>query len=116
VKKLILAAIVAASLSAVIPAAASASSCGGWYAYNRDGEAAQVSRVVPLQGMNCASSRYVVNQWLKPAYQRQWSNRIPTHFYDGYVTWYCHKTSVYSWRCDEYDSGTAFRFNAVYYG
>lgn len=95
---------------------AHASGCGGWYTGNRDGEYGQVSNVVPMRGMNCASSRYVVNKWLKPAYQRQWSARIPTNFYDGYVTWYCHKTSRFNWRCDEYDSGTAFRFRAVYFG
>jgi len=49
-------------------------------------------------------------------YRKQWSNRIPTNFYDGYVTWYCHKTSRLNWRCNEYDSGTSFRFRAVYYG
>jgi hypothetical protein len=115
-KQFVLAAIVAAAVCAVVPAVASAASCGGWYAYNLDGEAARVNRVKPMKGMNCASSRYVFNQWLKPAYEQQRSNRIPTDFYDGYVTWHCHKTSYYRWRCDEYDSNTAFRFKAVYYG
>jgi|tagenome__1003787_1003787.scaffolds.fasta_scaffold17569193_2 hypothetical protein len=115
-KKFILGAVSALLLAIVIAPTAHAATCGGWYSYNRDGEAARVSNVAPMQGMNCASSRYVVNKWLRPAYQSQYSNRIPTRFYDGYVTWYCHKTSGYDWRCDEYTSNTAFRFTAVYYG
>ena len=67
-----------------------------------------VHSVVPMKGMNCASARYVVNKWLKRGYERQSYNRIPTHFFDGYVTWHCRRTSGYGWRCDEYTSNTAF--------
>jgi hypothetical protein len=112
-----IAAVAALSLTGVAEAstAHSASSCGGWYAWNLDGEAASV-RNVTRSGMNCASSKYVVNRWLKKGYERQTRNRIPTHFYDGYVTWTCYKTSYYRWKCAEYESGTSFRFTAVYYG
>lgn len=107
-----------AALAAILvtPSLASASNCGGWYTGNRFDEYAEVSNVVPMKGMNCASSRYVVNKWLKRGYERQYTNRIPTHFFDGYVTWHCRRTSGYGWRCDEYTSNTAFKFKAVYYG
>ena len=62
--------------------------------------------------MNCPSARYVVDKWLRRAYERQWSNRIPTSFYDGYVSWSCFRTSYLRWRCEEYTSNTAFRFKA----
>ena len=115
-KRYIIAALVVVTAILAVPSMAHAGNCGGWYSYNLDGEAASVSNVRPKQGMNCASSRYVANKWLRKSYQRQYANRLPTHFYDGYVTWYCGKTGSYRWRCDEYDSGTAFTFRAVYHG
>ncbi|MDA0168328.1 hypothetical protein OJ998_04450 [Solirubrobacter taibaiensis] len=115
-KKFIIAALAALTAILAVPSLASASNCGEWYTSNRYGEEASVHSVVPMQGMNCASARYVVNKWLKRGYQRQSSNRIPTHFFDGYVTWNCRRTSGYGWRCDEYTSNTAFKFKAVYYG
>jgi hypothetical protein len=117
-KKLLILIALVGSLAAVIPTAANAStgSCGGWYAHNRFGTAAEIYNVQPHGGMNCASSRYVVNKWLKRAYQRQWSNRIPTRFYDGYVTWHGYKTSGHNWRFVEYSTGTSFTFTGVYYG
>lgn len=116
VKKILLAVAAAVTLCAAAAPAQAHASCGGWGAYNLDGEYAAISKVHPRGGMNCASSRYVVNKWLKRAYQRQYSNRIPTHFWDGYVTWYGYKTGRHSWRFEEYDSGTSFTFTGVYYG
>ena len=68
-----------------------------------------------MYGMNCASGRYVLNRWLRAAYARTYSYRLPRRFWDGYVTWECGKVSYYRWRCDEYDSGTAFSFTAWHY-
>jgi len=54
-----------------------------------------------------------MNKWLRRSYRRSYANRLPTRFYDGYVTWYCSGSSYSTgWRCKEYDSYTAFRFNA----
>jgi hypothetical protein len=77
---------------------------------NRGGYAAKFNRVRALQGMNCASARYVVNKWIRRSYRRSSRPRIRTRFYDGYVTWYCHRRSRKKWRCDEYNSNTAFTF------
>ena len=101
----------AATLAALAPTA-QASSCGGGWSYNRLGESANFTSVRPMQGMNCPSARYVVDKWLRPAYTRQYSNRIPTRFFDGYVTWNCSRRSRLQWQCNEYQSGTAFRFTA----
>jgi hypothetical protein len=51
--------------------------------------------------MNCASARYVMNKWLRRTYQRSSSHRLPTRFWDGYVTWHCYKRSNLRWQCDE---------------
>ena len=80
--------------------------------YNRLGTAAVFKRLRAEQGMNCASARYVLNKWLRRAYRRSYRNRLPTRFYDGYVTWHCGKTSARGWRCTEFTSNTAFRFVA----
>ena len=80
--------------------------------YNQLGTQAVFKRLRAQQGMNCASARYVLNRWLRRHYERSSRNRLPTQFYDGYVTWYCGKTSAKRWRCVEYDSNTAFRFVA----
>ena len=109
-KKLLCAAGTVAALWG-LPAEAHAD-CGGGLAYNRLGEAAVFQNVSPRQGMNCASARYVVNKWLMRAYRRQYSNRIPVRFYDGYVTWHCYKLSRLRWRCNEFTSYTAFEFTA----
>ena len=63
-------------------------------------------------GMNCASARYVMNKWLRRAYRRSYAHRLPTRFYDGYVTWHCWKRTSVRWQCDEYESNTSFRFTA----
>jgi hypothetical protein len=103
----------AVATCAVIAAPSEAqAACGGGTSWNLAGEPASFSEAQPRRGMNCASVRYVVNQWLRPAYENQWSNKIPTRFYDGYVTWHCWKTSRLRWRCEEYSSNTAFRFKA----
>lgn len=85
---------------------------GSGVTYNRSGEPAVFKSLRPANGMNCPSARYVMNKWLRPAYARSFSNRLPTRFYDGYVTWRCRSTAGRSWRCVEYDSNTSFRFVA----
>ena len=80
--------------------------------YNRAGVGAQFGQLNARQGMNCASARYVMNNWLRRTFARSYSRKLPTNFYDGYVTWYCGKLSSKRWRCDEYDSNTAFTFTA----
>jgi hypothetical protein len=80
--------------------------------YNQLGEAAVFKNLAPMGKMNCASARYVMNKWLRRTYQRSSSHRLPTRFWDGYVTWHCYKRSNLRWQCDEYDSGTSFRFTA----
>jgi len=80
--------------------------------YNQRGEGAAFQRLRAMRGMNCASARYVLNNWLRRAYEQGSSHRLPTRFYDGYVTWYCGRLSGKKWRCDEYESNTAFRFRA----
>lgn len=59
--------------------------------------------------MNCASARYVVNNWFKPQYRRKGYVRLT--FYDGYVTWRCANLPRRAYRCRESESGTSFRFN-----
>ena len=119
-KRMLLVAMVTALL---VPASAGASAGGASYCslgdngitYNRLGEPAQFKSLSPFRGMNCASARYVLNKWLRRDYARSRSHRLPTNFYDGYVTWYCHKRTRLRWQCDEYDSYTTFRFIAYRY-
>ena len=97
------------------PTAAQAAYCpigGSGVTYNQAGEAAKFSSLRPLSGMNCPSARYVMNRWLRATFARSYSNRLPTRFWDGYVTWHCGRVSRRKWRCDEYDSDTSFRFTA----
>jgi hypothetical protein len=111
--RLIVTLVAALAFVAVVPATASATYCAigdSGITYNRDDEAARFSSLQAMHGMNCKSARYVLNRWLRPAYARQYSARIPTDFYDGYVDWSCHKLSRLRWQCDEYDSHTSFRF------
>jgi len=116
-RKLILTGALAALIALALGAtSAHAASCGGWSTSNAVGEWARVTAVHPEGTMNCASSRYVVNQWLKRSWQRAHYNHLPGRFFDGYVTWDCGKTSYYGWRCSEYTSGTSFRFRGYYYG
>jgi hypothetical protein len=79
---------------------------------NRVGDVAKFKRLTPMHGMNCPSAQYVLNRWLRRAFARSYSPRLPRNFYDGYVTWYCGKLTVRRWQCDEYDSNTTFRFTA----
>lgn len=103
--------VLAAALAiAAVPATASAASCSigdSGITYNRDGEGARFRDLRAMHGMNCPSARYVLNRWLRVAYARQDSARIPTDFYDGYVSWSCHKRSRLRWQCDEYESNRA---------
>ena len=80
--------------------------------YNQAGVPAKFKSLSPFRGMNCASARYVMNKWLRRAYSRTYSTRLPRRFYDGYVTWHCYKRTSLRWQCDEYDSYTSFRFTA----
>jgi hypothetical protein len=83
------------------------------YTTNRAGDVARFRSLHAMQGQNCASARYVLNRWLRRKFRRSYSRRLPRRFYDGYVTWYCGKVSYYRWRCDEFESNTAFRFWAA---
>lgn len=97
------------------PSSAPAASCpigGSGVTYNRAGEAAMFSNLRPMRGMNCPSARYVMNKWLRATFARSYGDRLPTRFWDGYVTWYCGRVSRRKWRCNEYDSNTSFRFTA----
>jgi hypothetical protein len=79
---------------------------------NRAGDVARFSQLHAMRGMNCASARYVLNRWLRRAFRRSYSRRLPRRFYDGYVTWHCRKRSLFKWQCNEFTSDTAFRFRA----
>lgn len=103
------------ALAAPGSAQAACSVGGSGVTYNRNGQPAVFKSLRPIQGMNCASARYVMNRWLRRAYARSSSNRLPTSFFDGYVTWSCGKTSRTGWRCDEYETNTAFLFVAYRY-
>jgi hypothetical protein len=59
--------------------------------------------------MNCASARYVINQWFQPQYRRRGFVRLS--FYDGYVTWHCANLPGRRYRCRESTSGTSFSFS-----
>jgi hypothetical protein len=110
----LVAVVVTLALAAMAPTASAASCSVGdsGITSNRDGERARFRDLQAMNGMNCRSARYVLNRWLRPAYARGYSARIPTDFYDGYVDWSCHKLSRLRWQCDEYDSYTSFRFTA----
>src|SRR4051812_3564748 len=73
--------------------------------YNLAGDGAQFSALKARRGMNCSSARYVLNNWLRRKFENSYAHRLPTKFYDGYVTWYCGKYTRTRWQCDEYDSG-----------
>jgi hypothetical protein len=109
------AALLASAVLLGASASASASSCSvgdSGVTYNRGGVPAKFKSLAPMSGMNCASAKYVMNKWLRRAYARTYSYRLPRRFWDGYVTWTCYKRSSLRWQCDEYDSGTSFRFVA----
>jgi hypothetical protein len=80
--------------------------------YNRSGQGAKFKSVTPLNGMNCASARYVVNKWIRRKFSRSYNTNLPTKFYDGFVTWYCGRLTSRKWRCNEYSSNTSFTFVA----
>ncbi len=102
----------AASASGPAHAAVRCSIGDSGVTYNRNGTGAVFKNLRAEQGMNCASARYVLNKWLRRAFRRSSRNRLPTRFYDGYVTWHCGRTSQKGWRCTEFESNTAFRFVA----
>jgi hypothetical protein len=111
-RKLIVAGLAVLALTAAATPAEAQAACGGGVTFNRAGEGARFWQVRPMNGMNCASARYVVNKWLRRSFARSWGHRLPTRFWDGYVTWHCGWLSYYRWQCNEYDSGTSFRFKA----
>jgi hypothetical protein len=117
IKKILVSVVAVLSAVVAVPSAAEAysSSCpvgGSGITVNRAGDVAKFKRLTPMRGMNCPSAQYVMNKWLRRAFRRSYARRLPTRFWDGYVTWYCGKRSRLRWQCNEYDSGTAFRFTA----
>ena len=119
---IVIAGIAASLLASAVPAQAAGASASracslgnSGVTYNRAGVPAQFKSLSTLRGMNCASARYVMNKWLRRAYSRTYSTRLPTRFYDGYVTWHCYKRAYLGWQCDEYDSNTSFRFIAYHF-
>jgi hypothetical protein len=108
-----LTAVLALTLVASPGAAQAACSTGdSGVTYHAAGVPAVFKSLRPQRGMNCASAKYVMNRWLRRSWARSSRNRLPTQFFDGYVTWHCGKTSRTGWRCDEYTTNTAFRFVA----
>ncbi len=104
-----------ASASAGAPVASAAARCAigdSGISYNRSGDRAVFRNLRAMRGMNCESARYVLNRWLRRTFEQSSRAKLPLSFYDGYVTWYCGKLTRRKWRCDEYDSNTAFRFVA----
>lgn len=116
-----LAGVVALGVAAPANASSGYSGCNsgvsgeGQSAYTRSGY------IVPMtnyrgRGMACSSVRYVINKWLRPKVSRQYGYpRLARPFYDGWVTWHCWKPGGYVVQCDEYKSGTSFRFNGRVY-
>src|SRR3954451_22906848 len=90
VKYTVLIAVLASlALSGALPGAAQARACSigdNGITRNRDGVPAKFTNLDARQGMNCSSARYVMNKWLRPAYARTYSYRLPRSFWDGYVT------------------------------
>ena len=110
---LLLALVAVLSLGAPSTAAARSCSIGtSQDTINTAGETARFWSLHARQGMNCPSARYVLNQWLRPAFRRSSVARLPYSFYDGYVTWTCRRGSGSWWTCREYTSNTAFSFKA----
>jgi hypothetical protein len=104
-------------LVAALPSTAEANAArcavgGSGITVNRAGDVAKFKRLTLMKGMHCPSAQYVMNKWLRLAFRRSYSRRLPRKFWDGYVTWYCGKLTRLRWQCDEYDSNTRFRFTA----
>jgi hypothetical protein len=121
-KRFALVAAITALAALAIPTLASASphgrSCGGYTStVNRGGYTAAMSGFRAGGTMNCPSLRYVTDQWLRRTLSRE--HGYPTlggAFFDGYVTWHCHKIGGYHrWQCAEYTSNTWFRFTGTVY-
>ena len=81
--------------------------------YNQNDQGARFGNLNTYNRMSCSSGRYVLNQWIRPAFARSYGTSLPRSFYDGYVRWYCGKLSSSTWRCHENTSGTYFTFTAV---
>lgn len=113
-RRIIVTVLAALAAAAALPMAAEARCPVGdsGITVNRAGDVAKFKRLTPMQGMNCPSAQYVLNKWLRRAFRRSYSRRLPRTFWDGYVTWYCGKRTARRWQCNEYDSDTAFRFTA----
>src|SRR4051794_41809114 len=76
VRKILLAVAPATALcAAAAPGQAQAASCGGWRAYDLNGECAAISHVHPHRGRNRARGRHGATKWLKRADQRQYAHQ-----------------------------------------
>src|SRR3954471_71956 len=82
---------------------------------NRSSNVASVYQFRAGGTMNGASVSYVANEVLRPTLARQHgAPRLGGPYYDGYVTWHCHKINGYHrWQCAEYTSNTWFRFTGT---
>jgi hypothetical protein len=122
VRQLAAVAALAAIGALATPSLASASAHGRYCGSNLS-TTTRGGYVVTLTGfraggtMNCASVRYVANQWLRRSLARQSGYpALGRPFFDGYVTWHCHKIGGYHrWQCAEFTSNTWFRFSGSVY-
>lgn len=98
------------TLAAATPSSAHHCGVGNSGVTYGPGGPAKFKRLHAMKGMNCPSARYVLNKWIRRQYRN--TGQVRRRFYDGYVTWYCVKRSRRKFRCDEYESNTAFSFVA----
>ncbi len=66
-------------------------------------------------GMNCASVRYALGQFRAKVRRQYGYPRMPSAFFDGWVTWHCYKISRHGVRCYENTSSTSYSFKARVY-
>jgi hypothetical protein len=97
---------------ALSSAAAEAASCrGGGVSWHGD-RPARFSKYTALDGMNCASVRYVMDRWVRRQFRR--TGLFRRTFYDGYVTWHGRKIRPGRFEYREFESHTRLRFTARY--
>ena len=114
-RKYLLAAGLAAALAipSVAPAVADASTyCPmGATDYTRGGWVVTY-RGATGHGMNCSSVRYAMGEFRAKIRRQGNYPKIARPFFDGWVTWYCYKTSGHGVSCYENTSDTSFTFRA----